>query len=311
MTEEPKKEDHQRIYFPFIYNSWFKSVTMVQEQMAKTLASITLPVTEINKIISAWQENQRALLNLINPFLQIQNAINEQVKAFNETIKGIYSGIDFKQLQETAKYFADEGVRLDVLIKTGWWYCPSMVNVGAEPLKNAALKFKKGNRKAMTNLIVASYHKDNFQLLKSTVNSWQNNKLFKKRMRTIKDSLDAHIDGKYTLSIPALLPLVEGIATEYCKSKKINLIGIRSKGNAKVEKAFEELLNSKGYPFEFPDLFIEILNTVIYQDTSKVNDPFQKKLNRHGVLHGSYVRYYDTPRSLRCFLILDALASLQ
>lgn len=304
-------EDIQQRNIPLIDSSWLKSITIAQEQLVKTIASVTLPVAEIARLSSAWQESQKTLLSQIAPLLQMQFAISAQGKAFSEAINRIHSGINFKQLQETAKYFADEGVRLDVLIKTGWWYCPSMVNVGPEPLKNAALHFKNGNKKAMTNLIVSSYHKDNFQILKSTVNSWETNKLFKKRMRIIKDSLDAHVDRKYTLSIPALLPLVEGIATEYCKLKKINLAGIRSKGNAKVEKAFEDLLNSKGYPFKFPDLFLEILNKVIYEDTSKAKDPFQKKLNRHGVLHGSYIKYYDAPRSLRCFLLLDALASLQ
>ncbi len=311
MEKDSEKEHLNSTYFPTVGSTLVKEIRNANEHITKSLAAAALPITQIKNVVKAWQESQRLILNQINPLIQMQEVIAEQVKDINNMVRNAFANIDFKRLQEIGQYLADEGVRLDVLMKTGWWYCPSMMNVNSESLKLSALKFRNGDKTAMTKLIVTAYHKDNYLLLRSTVAKWSKNKWFARRMETINDSLGAHIEGKYTLSIPTLLPLVEGIAADYCKDKKISLIGVRNRGNAKVEKAFEELLNTKGRSFKFPDLFIEILNTIIYQDTNKANDPFRKKLNRHGVLHGNYIKYYDAPRSLRCFLLLDALSSLQ
>jgi len=272
------------------------------------------------KIARSFQNNfplinfSQYIANTLKPIVAFQEALAEAIKPallFQESIKAMIPVIDFKPLIEAGKKLAEEGIKLDALLKTGWWYCPSMEFINREDIKIAAIKYKQGNRKVITQLFLTSYKKNSNKLLIETVKSWENNPLFKDRMIVIKDALKAHMNGLYTLSIPALLPIGEGIASDYCKEKGIDTSSIRSKGDRKIINAFQELERSGLYPFLFPDLFMEIIENMIYKDTNLLKDPFHKKLNRHGILHGSYIKYYDAPRSLRCFLLLDALSGLK
>ncbi len=284
--------------------SILNQITQAQDQFVESIRSSFTPISGITQIINSILEQQKQIQDKLKPYLEWQSKLIEQVTQINEAIRNAIPKIDITQLHNIAQTLIDEGVRLDVLTKTGWWYCPSMTEIDTDEIKKAALKYNRGNKHAMTNLMKKSYQQNNYSLLRDTVNSWKLNQLFKKRFKVIEDTLEAHIQGKYTLSIPALLPLAEGIAADYCKTKGSN-------GQVKIEKAFEKLLQSGEYPFKFPDLFLQIIADVIYKNTGKAKDPFRKKLNRHGVLHGIYIHYYDAPRSLRCFILLDALSTLK
>ncbi len=294
---------------------------LLQDEAKKNLKIIKEAQKDAaQKIARSFQHNfplinfSQYIANTLKPIVTFQETLAEAIKPallFQESIKAMIPVIDFKPLIEAGKKLAEEGIKLDALLKTGWWYCPSLEFISREDVKNAAIKYKQGNRKAITQLFLTSYKKNNNKLLTETVKSWENNPLFKDRMIVIKDALKAHTDGLYTLSIPTLLPIGEGIASDYCKKKEIDTSAIRSLGDKKIKNAFQELSRNGIYPFPFPDLFIEIVENMVYKNTTQARDPFHKKLNRHGILHGSYIKYYDEARSLRCFLLLDALSSLK
>lgn len=282
-------------------------ITESQKRMLESISPLIPPPSvfeQFNQYARGFQMMYQGLEKSIKPILEAQERMAEMVKKFTATI-------DFEQLNKIAEKLADEGLKFDALEKTGWWYCPMMENIEPERVKTAAIQYKNGKRKAITNLFLSSSRKSEYKLLNDAVNRWEDNSLFKNRMRPIRDALNAHIGGLYTLSIPTLLPIAEGIASDYCKVKGIYSSSIKNHGNKKIKLAFDEIEKQGLYPFLFPDLFISIIENMIYKNTKDLNDPFHKKLNRHGILHGTYIKYYDESRSLKCFFLLDALSSLE
>src|SRR5262249_7437736 len=70
----------------------------------------------------------------------------------------------------------------------------------------------------LQRLIVETYRHDDYALLQAIVRDWEDNPLFVSRREILLDALDAHIHGKYTLTIPALLAQIESIACEICQA---------------------------------------------------------------------------------------------
>lgn len=157
------------------------------------------------------------------------------------------------------------------------------------------------------------YEIGNRKNLREMVDAWKENPYFSERMEIIYDAFEAHKEGKFTLSIPTLLPHVEGI------SKQI-LPGISG-----VKNTVEETISSydKGYFMvdSEREMFLElIINPYFFGSFNNVNSPEEYKLlmeekeldiensvNRHAILHGFHLDYATKINSLRVFFVLDAL----
>jgi hypothetical protein len=132
-------------------------------------------------------------------------------------------------------------------------------------------------------------------------------------MRIFNAALKAHCEGSYMLSVPALLPQIEGILNEFVK---VNKLGAKL---GKIEKVYNAVIGDLD---EYPLTTWAIANTLLYQlqtNTYTFTDfeiEFRKpakyrKTNRHTILHGISTNYDKLTHSLRAFVLLDALSSLQ
>ena len=73
-------------------------------------------------------------------------------------------------------------------------------------------EFKNGNEDAVKRYFYEMFQdKTNIQKIKADLKT---NKKFESRMDLIEAGLDAHLEGRYVLSIPTLLPLIDGILIE-------------------------------------------------------------------------------------------------
>jgi hypothetical protein len=165
---------------------------------------------------------------------------------------------------------------------------------------------------------ISHYKHKEYKLLRETISTWKKHPLFEKRMAIIDDAFDVHKQGKYTLSIPALLPLVEGITREALGQNLKHMI-----------PAFTDLVGRYGET-DFTDLvFIDILLLLIkdpllygeipddYFDPVKFAKWIEEQgieqhayLNRHAIMHGVQTQYATEINSLRAFLLLDGLFGL-
>lgn len=260
----------------------------------------------------------KALLEMhrrtVEPLLEMQRRLGEPLEAVGrlmEDYKKLYESLQpaLGELAQFAERLRKE-VKLTakVMRKTEWWFCPSLS--GNLPTISIAVEsYTRGNRRSITQMMKKIYQSNECTYLKEVVEGWSDNPFFGPRMHIIRDALEAHINGKYNLSIPTLLPQAEGIAGDYCKARKIEITGKeRSKGGVKIKKAIESKIGPDRLATE--TLLWTIENSA-YESTDKIKDPFKKKLNRHGILHGQYKNYGYCSNSLRCFLLLDALSVLK
>ena len=144
--------------------------------------------------------------------------------------------------------------------------------------------------------------------------------LWPQRWRILADAFDAHRQGRYTLSVPAMLIQADGISQELLGAP---LFG-KEAGAPKTKRALTRTLQRirvAGRPLGLSsilDMCLDPLRTVCSlgentaeRDRRRAQDPRYGPLNRHAVLHGLDVGYDSEANGLRAILVLDYLASLK
>lgn len=218
------------------------------------------------------------------------------------------------QFVEFSKKIKELGEKIrEAMLKSGWWVTPSSMRVPVNWLSQAANDYQNGNKTAITNLFKKIYQRENCKNLESIVISWKKNKLFSPWQNHIADALDSHKDKKYTLSVPVLLLIAEGIATDFCKKVGIYEKGDRSRGGEKIKKAVQKHYGkSRGLFLSELDLIENAIDTTIYQNTDLIKKKLHTNiLNRHAVFHGLKKNYGTMKTSLQAFMLLDVLSKLK
>ena len=153
---------------------------------------------------------------------------------------------------------------------------------------------------SLKQVILEEYGRDHCDLLKFAVESWLDDDIFSARMPIINDALQAHIDGMFTLSVPALLPQIEGIVWE--------ILGICAQ--RRIQEKAEQAVKDKYRPLwgiAEKEAFRQHLGALFaYIDFKDYRQ--DSRLNRHAILHGVQLNYATVENSLRAFLILDSLS---
>ncbi len=269
-------------------------------QVAKTIVQHQVAMDEI-----ASNANQ-AFLQQIN---LIQEEQARKLSVIWET---------FKQNLDRAEIESSE--ISDLMVQARFWFPPS----GSLGIIHAIRKLKdetKATPESVRQIIVDYYEKENFSNLKSMIDDWRENPYFSNRMHIITDVLEAHIDGKFTLSIPALLPLVEGILTDIVGRRATRAEGIGNWAGAAIEKmysdSFRESSKDAVIAFITGSSVYESIDPVFFTPSAfptwLANHGLEGKqiLQRHAILHGVQTDYDSKENSLRAFLILDVLSWLK
>lgn len=261
--------------------------------------------------------SQQELIAGITKAIAGVNAFHESVakisQQLNDTITKLIPDIKrFTEVSNKMMEYKTEEKKL--LLESGWFISPSMDKLRFTFLASAIHSPIKGRNSKVATLMKKIYGDHNWQYLGETIATWSKHRFFNaKRMKIIKDAYEAHQNKKYTLTIPSLLPIVEGICGDYCREQK-NRIPRTIRPSSSYDKAAEtlKLLNSDGEK-QVAELVSELLLNQLYIRTSNLptgTHSNKKYLNRHAILHGSQTGYPDCARSLRCFLLLDVLTLL-
>ena len=191
----------------------------------------------------------------------------------------------------------------------GWPLCPSMPQ---SLIHNVVGKYQTGQTRYASAAVLGYYRRMNCAHLKVAIDEWRSNPLFNTRITIIDDAFWAHKQGKFTLSIPTLIPQIEGIMSDYVVR---NHLAARI---GKITEVYKAALNDAQY-----DLFVTraVAETLRYQlannfyNSTEFEDelkraPSVRRISRHTVLHGINPSYAKESVSLRSFLLLDALSVL-
>jgi hypothetical protein len=164
-------------------------------------------------------------------------------------------------------------------------------------LRESVLLHKEEGETAMNDAILAYFNEDDCELLDAISQDWLRIPYLRDREQIIGDAVYAHKNGKFTLSIPALLPLVDGLSAEIIGIPSMRAVALL----AEDRRAHDREVWVQG--------FCEFVANVYYKgyDFGKDAAPY---LNRHGILHGRVFDYPSALNSTRVFLLIDAVAQI-
>ena len=240
---------------------------------------------------------------------QMEPLISAVLESQREALAAMWQDFHEKMGPVFASLEIDAQAVGPVFQQAGFWISPSMPMT---ILREAKHLQDQGalTPSTLKDVILTYYRQDNWEPLQDMVVGWQGDDLFARRMPIIRDALEAHIAGKYTLSVPALLPQVEGIAS--------GIVGLPpGKSKRVVTGAVETELGDFLAPVA-RDALVSFVTGMLYPgvDFGAFDEWLEMKgwqspeaLHRHAILHGAQVEYASEENSLRAFLLLDALAS--
>jgi len=300
--------DLNRINFSIDIPKIYTALRVIDTSSLMRAFDVSSEIVKFTQSISGWQEAySQQIAEIARNLDVISQRFTADLTAFRIAFQEIVSsGIinDLKLLQQESEDAAE------AFKETGWPIAPSM----PKQLKDRVVELHKNDRtRYASQTILGYYRRNNHRNLKLTIESWQSHPLFVPRMHIIHDALDAHCNGNYTLSIPALLPLIEGILNDYVCTNNL------SAKFGKINQVYQAVI---GNPDEYYFSTWAIVNTLLYQlqsntyaytsfESELTKSIRSRKTTRHTVLHGVAVNYDRPSNSLKLFLILDALTALR
>jgi len=288
---------------------------------------------EEKEALSANEITEKDVLELGHSLKFANEIINELYHDIGKTVLNFSQNID-ALLKESRNQFAQvfesfsktvEEIRKDgeaiapFLQKSNLWINPSApIEIFAE-LRELV---NNGNPTSenIEKVFIGFYEEDNWQLLRDLVDYWGKHPNFAKRMEIIRDALDAHIAGKYTLSIPTLLPQIEGLLSSLTGEPA----GKPTKTfKAEIEKRYDDIIPSLS-----KDILLSLATSpILYGSTGKDSHYFTPEkfpewlahegltinqvFNRHAILHGVQIEYASKINSLKTFMLLDVICHLE
>jgi hypothetical protein len=207
-------------------------------------------------------------------------------------------------------------VVLPLLRKAKLWYFQSMPIEIARDLRQLAEQEMEITVEKIEQVFIDYYSVGNYDILKRMVLSWFDSPFFDKRKVIIEDALGAHMSGKFTLSIPALLPQVEGILsgkTNHTAGRVgwllKDAVERNSLGETDVFDTLEGdlLIALATDPFLFKGHIGEFFSPEKYAEWLIGQGIENTPLNRDAILHGVQIDYATEINSLRVFFLLDSI----
>ena len=125
--------------------------------------------------------------------------------------------------------------------------------------------------------------------LRRVTKGWWGVAYVKKRQALIRAAIAAYKDRKHSLTVSALLPLVEGLAAAYFR-KNPNLV-VRRPGRQATVLVKDAALLHREVRADHSDLLMAALQEQIYARYSFDAGRAPSALNRHGILHGEIARF--------------------
>jgi len=186
---------------------------------------------------------------------------------------------------------ADEALRA-----RGWW---ALSTWDDEELLRYAELARTLDRRALANEICRSYRAYGCRVLRRTVASWWEDPVLRLRRPIVRDALNDHAAGRYRVSIPTLLPCIEGVVADTFG------LGKRTRITAGLESLVDIFDGLDALELEVGiSTLAGLYSPVDFSTTSGLSTT----LNRHLILHGRTVRYGNEPNSLKVFLHMDEVS---
>ncbi len=298
------KEAEGEAFFINFYNSYKN----YRKELSKSFAPLGEIYEQISKkVAEAFRSSSKLVQISIAPISEFIIKMNEEV------------GKNMAEAIQKIKIATDDAGR--ILIKYEWPFPPSIDIRAAILISN--LGNKPGNHREEINKVFLDYYqRDNFKEIELMINRWKSNKLFRRRIKILKDCLKILQLSKENCSFnsanvitPTLIAQIDGVWTDYVKSKGFDIRKYSkkelSKELMKYKKNKIKMLKTSNSFATLDDLFknviLETLFGTAYPGFRPETGNIPSRFNRHKILHGEYVSYGSIYNVLRAFFLLDLL----
>jgi hypothetical protein len=189
-----------------------------------------------------------------------------------------------------------------ILSASGWWILQRDIN---GPVKRELLRLGREKQTAEIDYYLCSlFNENDGARLRERIEAWFKLPYLADRKQIILDSLEAHKAGKWTLTVPTLLPLVDGVMQRFRKEhlprSKNPKRGIRA--NKFVD------YYRRNQPKLFGKPFASFMQNHIFATFDFNNGTSPSSINRHAILHGEIFDYATEANSLKVLLLLDTIS---
>ena len=158
---------------------------------------------------------------------------------------------------------------------------------------------KEGNDKDIRKMLIrVSKNKTFLQNFKEELSGIP---IFQPRLHVLKETLEAHVDGKFALSIPSMLAQIEGILWDIATKKgfAIGTCIIDPQGKRKPVKSVSPVVSETPLYYLMTDYLAEFFLHKIYTHNF-----------RHAILHGRNPNYDKAEDSMKLIMLLRTLMEI-
>jgi hypothetical protein len=243
-------------------------------------------------LADAFKRFQADVVEPIRQFQEMLAAIpKEHLEALREIISTATSTFQQQLEEEDKRIFA-------FLAREGW--------VGLEDYFTSAefrriMRVKKLRGKEGVDLIVCRrFRAHRYRLLTGLIRGWKRIPYLAQRWKIIRQAVKAHKEGGYALSVPCLLPLLDGLSAR--------IVG-KTVGRRKAIYAREaaQLYHSTEHEI-WSDCVIRVFTSLVYKEYDFAKRP--RTVNRHAIIHGEVIGYPTEANSLRVILLINTFARI-
>jgi hypothetical protein len=275
-----------------------------RQELAAMLATAKIAISPVQDLATALADIRIGVQQMLAPYQEAISAVFSTARFIQQNFEQWKSELQLNwakmaEMMAAAaasfeRYCNEEAPEAcAVLCQAGWLRMDRHFSI--TEVRESLVLHKSQGEAAMNNAILQYFSEDNWASLERMTESWNSIPYLLDRTGIIADALFAHRSGLYTLSVPTLLPLVDGLSAE--------ILGSHSK-NAVAKFAENRRAND---PEIWVQGFCDFMAQVFYKGYRFGQDsaPY---LNRHAILHGRVFDYPSALNSTRVFLLVDALA---
>jgi hypothetical protein len=265
-------------------------------QLVRAAEAVFQPFVQV---VRAAEQMQETIRGTLEPVQRIRKAFGslspEQFSAFQQAFVGLADRFRLQWDEIERPVFR-------LFTKLGFTGLESHLT-RSELLYVLNLSKEKGTP-AVEEYVFRKFRRDKYRLLNRTVRRWWRVPYMNKRKKAIRAAINAHKRRQFELTIPALLPLIDGLAAEIVVgTPNLKAKTIYAKDAVKIYNADEAEVWS--------ECVEQVVFGLVYRDYDfRTAKRPPSSVNRHGILHGKVVDYGSELNSYRVIFLLDVMVNI-
>jgi hypothetical protein len=290
-------------------HDWERIIARISEPLEQARKQLELLAAVPPDVLRQLQAGSDAARGVVEQMSGIGDQLSEQFRAHTDLFENLRQRYDWV---EAAQRHHRVGVEARALfLKRGWLGLEYHLTQG--DLEEVCSIANRDGDDAADLYVCSLFNRDGYELATVTEH-WADIPYLTARQPIVSSATNAHERGDYWLTVPAILPLVDGLTWELFEkddefaSDRADLAKSKKKKRTiHVSAVIEKLYGEGG---EWAMLCTTLVNTVLYKGYNFATEVAPFPLNRHGVSHGQTADYGTQANSLRVFLLLDTVAHL-